>query len=293
MINPDTGLYTAPDIISGGLETAEIESLDNIGSSDISTIRVYSPMTASPSNFYIRISGDPPKTITVLGGYGDYSITPERGTVSSATVVHDGSFDYTPPVDVGNGYDYIEITDALNNSVSVTAVIGPAAGTILELLPSYAVLTPSGTKAFTVSGAFGIFTNFIITLEPAFGTFTDNGIDTISYTAPTGEGSTTLTVEDEAGATASSDIYIASETPEVLEINPSFVMTSPGTVLEFIASGGIPPYTFTILSGAGYLEKISPTTMKIETSSPPPLAKIRVTDAVGSTATANIDLKEK
>ncbi|MGC9313622.1 MAG: hypothetical protein ACP5IA_13125, partial [Sediminispirochaetaceae bacterium] len=113
------------------------------------------------------------------------------------------------------------------------------------------------------------------------------------YTAPGTEGAVILSVTDGAGTTVTADIYVTGETPATLTLSPSYVEASPGAILEFTAAGGIPPYTFSILSGAGYLEKISPTTMRIETSSPPPLAKIRVTDAVGSTATANIDLKEK
>jgi len=293
-INPLTGLYTAP-LSAGGLLIVEIESRDRFDSRDTGTIRVYAPLSAVPSAFSIK-TDDPPRSIDVSGGYliTAYTAVAERGTISP---VDTDTFSYDPPAVAG--WDYIEITDDINNSISISVEVLPAStSTVLQLQPTTAVITigPGASQEFTLTGGSGSFPgDFIIELsDPGFGSLPPDPLpNPFTYTAPSVPGAVTLTVTDGIGDSVFSDIYVVSATPEVLELNPSFVETSPGAILEFTASGGLPPYKFSILSGAGFLEKVSPSTMIIETSSPPPVTKIRVTDAVGSTATANIDLKEK
>lgn len=285
-LDPLTGEYTAPQTGSGD-EEVEIMSSDRFDSSDTMKIRLYTHLEATLTSFTIRMGET--QNFDVSGGYivTAYTVTAVYGTIIP---VDSDTYTYDP---ASTGMDYIEITDEINNSISITVQVLSAGE--LGITPTYAVITPGGTQPFEVSGGTGIFPgDFTIELsDPGFGSISNDGIDTITYNAPASEGAVILSVTDDIGTTVTADIYITGETPVTLTLSPSYVEASPGAILEFTAAGGIPPYTFSILNGAGSLEKISPTTMRIETSSPPPAAKIRVEDAVGNTATANIDLKEK
>ncbi|MGC9313701.1 MAG: hypothetical protein ACP5IA_13520, partial [Sediminispirochaetaceae bacterium] len=268
-IDPQTGYYTAPQIGSDLLDVGIIAS-DRFASSDTMKIRLYTHLEASPSSFTIRMGET--QEFTVSGGYTDaigYTVAADYGTITGVS----SPFTYTPPI--STGMDYIEITDEINNSISISVQVLSAGE--LGITPTYAVITPDApgnTQLFTISGGTPDYTG---TLSESFGTIPANPLTSpFTYTAPGTEGAVILSVTDDAGTTVTADIYVTGETPVTLTLSPSYVEASPGAILEFIAVGGVPPYTFSILSGAGYLEKISPTTMRIETSSPPPLAKIRV-----------------
>ncbi len=279
-LNTSTGLYETPNT-GGGLELVEIESSDRFGSSGETAIQVYPELSTSDSMISVR-EGDTAE-FTVSGGITPYSVAAEAGSIS--IIVPDDRYEYTAPS--SPGMDYIEITDSINNSISITVEVYPPAPVELEMLPTTAVILPTGTQDFTVTGGDGFNPGFSIDLSPNIGSTSNNGVDTITYTAPNSEGALILSFTDSSGTTVSSEIEVIAAP---LKLTPSTVSSSPGSILEFTASGGIPPYTFTEQVGSGNLEVISATSVRYETNKPPPIAKIRVTDDAGTTAIANIDM---
>jgi len=282
-----TGLYEAPNTV-GGLELVEIESSDRFGSIDTMKIKLYEHLEASLSSFSIRMGET--QNFDVSGGYTDaigYAVAADYGII---TPVDSDTFTYEP---VSTGTDYIEITDEINNSISITVQVLTASE--LEITPTYAVIPPGpgSTQIFTISGGTGTFPDdFTVTLSDAFGSLEPDPLpNPFEYTAPVIEGAVILSVTDGDGTTVTADIYVTADTPATLTINPSYVEALPGAILEFTASGGIPPYTFKEQVGSGNLEVISATSVRYETNSPPPKAKIKVTDDAGATALANISMK--
>jgi len=71
-----------------------------------------------------------------------------------------------------------------------------------------------------------------------------------------------------------------------LEITPETVQVAQGSIVEFTASGGIPPYVFSRVNGSGTLVQTSPNTANATSSSV--VSMIRVTDNLGNQAQGKI-----
>lgn len=289
-IDPATGAYTAP----GTVGEATVECSDGIGHRDSASVTIYDyeGIMSDPATFGIHV-GDPDQEIFISGGVGVLSAAAEKGEVNPTTFSSGDTVRYSPPATTGT--DEIEILDELGNSLTIKVDVLPAAGTaVLEILPTYAVVAPGGdTQSFDITNNTG--NSLTIALEDSFGSIDNNVVTagetsaTVIYTAPSTEGAVYLSVTDDVtGDSVQADIYVQGEaTP--LEISPSTVRVTPGTTVEFTASGGFPPYVFSQLNGSGTLVQTSPTTANYTPESV--ISMIRVTDGVGNQAKVKIQTK--
>ncbi|MCF7949293.1 MAG: hypothetical protein K9M94_11960 [Spirochaetia bacterium] len=291
-IDPETGAYTAP----GTVGEATVESTDGLGHRDSASVVIYDyeSIMADPATFGIHAGATTPQDITLTGGVGSLTASAELGVIDPPIFVSEGEFttSYSPPDDPGT--DYIEIVDEQENTLTIMVEVLPAAGdVVLEILPTYAVLLPNEKVDFTITN--NTLNSVSIILSDSLGTIDDTPVSsgatvTREYTAPSTEGAEFLTITEDApmGDSVQADIYVQGEvTP--LEITPGTVEVSPGTTVEFTASGGFPPYEFSQLNGTGTLVQTSPTTANYTPESV--ISMIRVTDGVGSQAKVKIQVK--
>ena len=158
-------------------------------------------------------------------------------------------------------------------------------GKALTLSPDYAQVGVNGTLDFNAEGGFPGYKYSMIqgtgTIDP----------DTGLYTAPGTEGTEIISVKDSYGntKTASIEVIIGAGTP-VLIISPSSLTVFKGTNAAFTATGGIPPYTFSLTSGIGSITPGGLYTAPASTGT----ATIRVTDsdAVPSTDNATVTVTD-
>lgn len=308
-IDPSSGMYTAPQVVSDYIEV-EIESTDRFGTRATTMLQVYEALTANPASFSIRAAAAN-QPVNVSGGVGNYELSAESGKIydsSGVTEINSGTgpsftFQYKPPA--VNGMDFITVTDDLENSFSISVEVLPPEGSELELFPSYAVLKPGDPDyIFEVFGGIGGNdpTYFTFELEPgSLGSILPavyNSAESrweIAYQVPGSDGTAVITVTNDNPVTSevygqvSSEIFILTDDPPALGIKPSFRITFSGREVTFTASGGIPPYEFEIIEGGGTLEQVSDTEAVLETAKPSPI-EIRLMDAVGSSAQANVIL---
>lgn len=154
----------------------------------------------------------------------------------------------------------------------------------LTISPTVSGSFVGGTLYFTASGGVSPY-SFSVLSGGAGGTINSS---TGVYTAPSGVGSTTVDtvqVTDSAGKIADAKATVIAA--PLLKIAPSSLTAVPNTNYTFIASGGVPPYAFaasagTISSSGAKGDFGVPSTTGTDT--------VTVTDSLGSTASATIDV---
>jgi len=199
---------------------------------------------------FAATGGDPPYTYTIVAG---------PGSVAGAT--------YTAPGTPGTAT--VRVTDAFDVTSDATVTIHEALG----VTPATATVLVGAQQSFAPTGGLGPFTWSVV----AGGGSVSDGI----YTAPGAPGAATVRVTDALGQTADAAVSISAP----LSLAPASVVLSPGASTTFSASGGVPPYTYTVVSGGGSFSGATYTAPSSGST-----AVVRVTDAVGATATANVTL---
>lgn len=114
--------------------------------------------------------------------------------------------------------------------------------------------------------------------------------DTGVYTASATAGSVPLVVKDSSGLVLNTNIEVVSESgTRPLTISPESFDIIISTTGQFTASGGIPPYTYSLTSGI-VLGSINTTTGLYTASATTGSDKVTVQDSTGSTASAVINI---
>jgi hypothetical protein len=102
------------------------------------------------------------------------------------------------------------------------------------------------------------------------------------FTASTSAGGVIVRVTDSAGATADSNLTVNS----VLAINPTSISLVVNANTIFSASGGVAPYTYSIVSGGG---SVDATTGAFVAPAAAGATVVRVSDVLGDSADANVN----
>lgn len=106
------------------------------------------------------------------------------------------------------------------------------------------------------------------------------------FTAPNQPGLSVVSVRDSVGQSAAMNIGIAP----LLRVSPASVELAVGNTSTFIASGGVPPFTFSVVSGDGSLsfETITGTFTAPMTSG---VSTLRARDHIGQTTDVTITIR--
>lgn len=245
--------------------TAVIIASDSM-SSTTASITVYNALTISPASKNLTTNGT--FQYTASGGFGsyNYSVIPSNG----GSINTSGFF----TASTNSGTYTIQLIDSDGNSANSTLTIASP----LTLTPSTAYAITNTQMSFNASGGFPTYSYTIIS-GPTGGTLSAPGNQ---YSSPT-TGTATIRVTDSNLSTATSSIVIY----EPIVVTAATTLLISGGTTAVSATGGLPPYNYSIQSGGGIVTQVG----GLWTFSAPGTAGTSVilcTDAVGATGTVSV-----
>ncbi|MCM2280035.1 MAG: hypothetical protein NDJ89_18330 [Oligoflexia bacterium] len=254
-----TGQYTAPDRTGLALVTVE----DANGETDTAAITLTDSLSFSSLNVALMIGDE--YTFTAQGGTPAYFFTvPSAGFSGSGAT-------YTA---TALGSYIVNVSDSQFPSAN-------AAQTLVTVNPPIAISPEAVTLAVDNSANFSASGG----VAPYVYSASAGSIDasTGSFTAPAATGTVTVTVTDARGHSAQATVTVNP----ALAIAPATETLVVGGSRNFSASGGLPPYTFAVLSGGG---AVNSSTGAYSASASPGTAIVRVQDALGNSSDASVTL---
>jgi len=263
-INSSTGFFTAP-VAAGSVIIRVTDSLSNTSNA---LVTINGALQISPSAQTLLINNV--LMFSYTGGVDPitYSLVSGTGIINPATG------EYTAPGSIGSAL--IRATDNYGNTSDANLTITST----LSISPTTKILAVNNVFTFTASGG---------TPPLTYSVFSGGGSinsSTGQYTAPAVAGSAVVRVTDSLGAIASSDVTINS----VLTITPVSQAMAINGSLNFSSGGGVPPYSYSIFSGAG---SINPTTGAYTAPGTVGTDIVRVTDSIGNTANSTVTINNQ
>lgn len=204
---------------------------------------------------------------TASGGDGTYtySVVSGSGSILSTTG------NYTASATAGSAT--VRVTDGQGHTADAIVTIKAA----LKISPSNVTLVWGSNATFSATGGVSPFT---YSIESGVGSINST---TGKYTAPGSDGSAVVKVTDSLGNTSTANITV-SNTLAITPATPVYVEVD-GT-LNFDATGGIPPYSFSCTNGtigtAADGDYTAPPTAGSDTC--------KVTDNVGTQSSATVTI---
>ncbi|MBI3091161.1 MAG: hypothetical protein HYY96_10875 [Candidatus Tectomicrobia bacterium] len=260
--------YTAP--ASAGTHFVIVS--DTAGNVAMARVEVTNPLTITPRRSTVALGET--QELTVLGGLGPYVWSASAGSFSAPEGFQ---VTYLPPAVAGE-YEVV-VTDAAGKSA--TAAISVVLS--LALTPASATLQIGESVTFTASGGTGEYRwrTSAGEVEPLTGEQT-------TYTAPQLVSTQSLIVTDSAGSSAVAVIAVSSGT---LRVTPALANLGFQASQAFSATGGVPPYAWTVASGG--LSATESAEGEEVTYTAPSVAgvyEINVTDRAGNAGLASVNV---
>lgn len=259
-INASTGFFTAP----AGAGSVTVRVTDSLGATSNALVTVNAALQISPTSQTLLLGGL--LTFSTTGGVPSVSFAILSGTGS----INSSSGEYTAPG--SNGSAVIRATDAYGNTSDATVTIT----TTLRISPTTKILAVNNVFSFVGAGGTPPLVYSVFS-----GTGTINA-STGAYTAPASSGSAVVRVTDSLGATADAAVTINP----VLTINPSSQTMALNGNLTFSSTGGVVPYTYSVI-GTG---SINASTGAYTAPGSTGTDTVRVTDSLGNTADATVTI---
>lgn len=271
--------YTAPDDTAG---VAVVRVTDNIGATSDATINVSVPapivLNINPTSINLNLNDV--INFSASGGVPPYSYT--LFTPISGTDILAGS-QYTAPTDA-TGNATVRVTDSIGATADAAINVSPAS----SLTISPAAIALDGDDAVMLSATGGVPPYSYSLFSAIVGTGED--LTGATYTAPSDtSGTATVRVTDAEFNTSDSTITVTIAAVPALVISPISVNLNLNDIIDFSASGGVPPYSYTLFS------PISGTDTLVGAQYTAPsdgvgIATVQVTDNVGTTDDATINV---
>ncbi|MGZ3775551.1 MAG: Lcl domain-containing protein [Pseudobdellovibrionaceae bacterium] len=252
-----SGLYTAP--ASNG--TAILLVTDARGNTATASVTIHDALTIVPTTK--TLSAGEAFTFNAVGGTSPYifSLVSGSGSINSSTGL------YIAPG--AAGLATVRVEDALgNHNDALITILNP-----LSITPPSISLIKNGVITFTASGGTGPYTYSVISGEGSVNATSG------AFSASAMTGITTVRVTDSLGNIKDATVLVH----EGLTISPFTKILAVNQVFSFTASGGVPPYTYTLTSGVGIVSSSG-----TYSAGGAGAAVVRVTDKAGSTSEANI-----
>ncbi|MCM2323523.1 MAG: hypothetical protein NDJ90_09705, partial [Oligoflexia bacterium] len=258
-ISATTGEYTAP--VANG--SATIRVTDSAGSFAEALVTIESAIAISPLMPFVGASGS--QTFSSAGGVGakTYSLRSGPGSINATS----GS--YSAPGTPGSAV--VRVTDSLGNFAETTVTTYAP----LALTPAAAAIAVGNSVSFTATG--GVLP-YVLAISSGGGTLSASGI----YTAPGASGSATVRITDALGTPVEAPITISN----ALSISPASKTLLVNGTHTFTASGGVAPYSYSVIEGGGTINGSGLYTAP----GTPGSAFVRVTDNLGNTSDASVTI---
>ncbi|MGE0173315.1 MAG: hypothetical protein AB7T49_11030 [Oligoflexales bacterium] len=300
----DTGLGTEAEFFISDLSSTsivgQISCVDEHGrlglsawSSPVKVPGVVPTMSYSTTERKLNIKGD------TLVSFADREC---KAYLSGSANMNGGQtsgvinyLDYRFPVNVTGSvvlYGRFSCKDPLGNiTYSATSKPLTVYGSI-NITPPVINVTSAGSRQLTVNGGVGPYTWDIWKLDdpythPYSASISKNGPNTALYDVDYMSGiGDIIEVTDSNGDVAIATAYYVMP----LSGSPSAQIRA-GQSLDLFFSGGIQPYTFSVVSGAGSVAKLDPTTARYTAPTTATTAQVRVTDKQGWTFPTTINVR--
>lgn len=258
-INSSTGVFTAPATAN----TVVVQVTDSLSATATSSVTVNPALTISPVTINLSVNGS--LTFAASGGVAPrtFSILSGAGTVNSSSGL------YTAPATAGSAV--VRVTDSLGNTADSNINVTNSLG----ITPAAMTMAVNNTTQFSAVGGLAPFTYSILSGGGSINSST--GV----FNAPATAGSVVVQVTDSLGSTANATVTVAA----ALTISPATITKAVNSTQTFSATGGVTPYTFSVVSGGGSINSSTGLfTAPATTSS----VVVRVTDALSNTSNATI-----
>ncbi len=260
-INSSTGLYAAP-AASG---SAVVRVTDNLGATDTANITINAALAISPVTQTMGINGT--LNFSSTGGVVPYaySIFSGSGSVNASSGL------FTAPASPGT--TVVRVTDSYGNTSNSTVTVTSG----LSISPASVTLAVG--NGITFVGANGA-TPYVYSIVSGGGSI---NASTGAYVAPAGAGTATVRVTDSLSVTADATVTINP----ALAISPATKTLAVNNSFTFSATGGVSPYSFSIVAGTGSINASSGLyTAPVSTGS----ATVRVTDGRGNVSNSTVTI---
>lgn len=269
-IEPVGGLYTAG--ATAGV-TDLVAVVDARGERATAEIAVVAGLALSPTAASVTPLGE--VDLTATGGVPP--LTWELAGGSGGTLEASGPAAHYQAGASGDTTDSVTVSDAAGASRSIDIAVGPAP----RIVPAAWSLAPSQSRDFDVVGGTGPYA-WDLTAAPSGGSI---AAGTGLYTAgATGGVTDTVRVRDGNGAAATAPVDVGL----ALGLAPAAPAAGPGCPVDFTASGGQPPYVYSIESAGSGTPSIDGTGDYLAGLSGPATDVVRVTDDAGATVDRSV-----
>ncbi len=254
-----TGEYNA-----GSVEgTAIVRVTDNYSRTQDAAVTVNPPpLVLSPASITIQSGGS--VTFTADGGTPPYAFTKVSGvgSINGTTGVYTSSAEGTATV---------KVTDDKGRTDTATVTVEPPPAPPLNLSPVSVNVQTGGTQTFSASGGATPYAWDVVQGAPG-GTINQSGW----YTAPAASGVYTVRLTDHDATVRTAEVNVFAP----LAISPHPATVDAGTPVDFTATGGIPPYTFTLPTHLGSLATVDADTVRYTAPGTAGAETVRVTDSL-------------
>lgn len=243
---------------------AVIEVKDGLTEVKTLNYKVVDPLAVSPENKVILTNTN--LQLIPSNGLSPYSYEVVRGagTVSSSGL-------YSAPASADNSVR-VRILDSMGNSTfSNINVIDP-------LTISNNNVTTTALKEIQLNPQGGL-TPYIFSMQSGNGEVTTEGL----FKAPATPGISVVKIQD----SSFNEILVTFDVKEALIITPQSGYVDVNETKQYSATGGLPPYSFSILSGPGSINSV---TGLLSAGSTSGNTVVMVTDAILNTEIANVQI---
>lgn len=284
-IDPDTGVFTAPNSVSGDYDTTDIEVTESFGRTASTTVRVFAPISISP--IAKTVGETDTVSFSVSGGVPDYDFYVNENLEGNSS----GSWSYVFPTE---GSYVVEVIDTFGNTA--TAVVTVIGGLAIDLEQNW-VVTGTGPNSSTNLTALNAVSPHIFSIvDPQTGDPNVDGYlvnerqDVATFYAPLTETVVTIELVDDNVDTVSVEIHVVSAPPAPLAV-PTSMTVLVNQEVQLTATGGIEPHTFWLV-GEGSLSPHPVQEYRIRYLAPssPTTAYVWVQDALGRQAKTTINV---